>query len=295
MKCPVCLSRMDSEGFHALSEHFVVAGISGEGEHVMWLNRYVGRDRIPANMLSERLSVMYDTSGDLKGWIVRRLVERIYTTPPHPFIKRMQHPDRSTIYGYVLEHHHFLMQWVKSCAAIMSKTDEEDVQLYEIDNIISEFRGLSPSRPSHHELLLRMGESIGITRSVVYSTEPLQTTARCLNWWQRIASECHWLETMAAMHTLELTANPNIRKMGSDLTYFDPAILENDSYPEAVRNFLREGYEADASHSMDALDLIEKHCTPELEKDVQSVVYRTVSLLDDYLMSRLKRSESYGN
>lgn len=296
MKCPVCLARPARNDFASMSEHFLSPASASDGEHVKWLDRHAGGEGQAAGSLALRLETLYDTHGNLGGWIAGRLIERIYGDPPHPFILRLQHPDMKTIYGYVMEHHHFLVQWIRSCAAVITKTDVEEVQLYEIDNIISEFRGNPPEQPSHHELLLRMGESIGIDRSVVYSTSPLPATARCLGWWRKISEECHWVEIMAAMHTLELTANPDIKKMGSKLTYFDPAILEDEGYGKEVRRFLYEGYSADAAHSMEAIDLIVKHCTDDqLRLDTQSVVYRTVSLLDDYLMARLERGESLGN
>ncbi|MBX8631002.1 MAG: iron-containing redox enzyme family protein [Thermoplasmata archaeon] len=296
MKCPVCLGNSGDKGFADLAAHMLQNAERSDSEHVMWLNRYTGREMMGLGELESAIARCYETRGDLKRWIVNRLIERIYTNPPHPFIQRLQHPDRKTIYGYVMEHHHFLVQWVRSCASVISRTDLEDVQMYEIDNIVSEFRGNPPDQPSHHELLLRMGESIGIDRRVVYATAPLPATANCLAWWKRIANECSWIETMAAMHTLELTANPDIKKMGSSMTYFDPAILDDDSYPDAVRNFLYEGYRADAGHSMEALELIEKHCDNDaLRLDIQSVVYKTVKLLDDYLMARLERGEQFGN
>lgn len=261
-----------------------------EREHRSWVDRYIGRGKEASPDAIERI---YGTS-DIKKWIVDRLIERIYGEPVHPFILRLQHPDNSVIYGYVMEHHHFLRQWVRSCSAVISKTEEEDVQLYEIDNIVSEFMGMGPDRPSHHELLLRMGESIGVSREKVYSTPPLSGTAYCIGEWRKIAEQCHWVEIMAAMHTLELTANPEIKKMGARLTYFDPSILTDNAYPEAVRNFLHEGYMADQTHSMEALELVEKYCGGrEMERNVQSAVMKSISLLDTYLMSRLERGKEY--
>ena len=295
MKCPVCLEKTEwTEGaeFAGVASHMLANAKQADGEHAMWLKRYAGHKETAETDLEALLSKLYETDGNPKRWILNRLIERIYTSPPHPFIQRLQHPDRKTIYGYVMEHHHFLVQWVRCCSSIISRTDLEDVQLYEMDNIVSEFRGNPPEQQSHHELLLRMGESIGVDRTTVYATRPLPATANCLAWWNRIANECSWIETMAAMHTLELTANPEIKKLGSDMTYFDPAILEDREYPDAVKSFLYEGYKADAGHSMEALDLIVKYCsTTELQHDIQSVVFKTVKLLDDYLMARLERGE----
>lgn len=296
MRCPVCLEQINGSNFEILSEHFLSLEKKSDPEHIMWMSRYLGRKRIAPEDLTQKLSDLYDSGEDLKSWIISRLVERIYGDPPHPFIVRFQRPDKRSMIGYVLEHHHFLMQWIKSCSAVIAKTDVEEVQLYEIENIISEFRGNPPEVLSHHELLLRMGESLGLDRTTIYSTKALPATAEAIRWWNWIAKDCHWVEIMAAMHTLELTANPDIRKFGATTTYFDPIILEDVFYSNAVRNFLSEGYKADSQHSMRALDLISKNCnSTELELGVKSVTLKTVALLDSYLMARLERGNQYGN
>lgn len=291
----MCLAMMEEDSFHALGEHLVQEEQRSDGKHIMWLNRYIGIKKAGLDQVREKLEKLYSLDAGLKEWIIRRLVERIYGEPLHPFIVRMQHPDNKTIYGYVMEHHHFLGQWIRSCSAIISKTRVEEVQLFEIDNIVSEYRGIPPDTPSHHELLLRMGESIGVPRSTVYDTAPLPATIDSLNWWDRISKECDWVETMAAMHTLELTANPDIKKMGAKSTYFDSAVLNDPSYSAEVKQFLGEGYKADSGHSMVALDLVEKYCDPGKRRNVQSTVLKSVELLDNYLMARVERGESYGN
>lgn len=296
MRCPVCLDDIPGSEYESLSDHLLQMEKTSDSEHIMWMNRYVGRKKIAQGDLAQKLSNLYDSGEDLKSWIISRLVERIYGDPPHPFIVRFQRPDKKSMIGYVLEHHHFLMQWVKSCSAVIAKTDEEDVQIYEIDNIISEFRGNPPDMLSHHELLLRLGDSLGIKRSEVYDTRPLPATEDAIVWWDWIARECHWVEIMAAMHTLELTANRDIRNFGATATYFDPSILEDVKYSNELRTFLNEGYNADTQHSMKALNLIAKYCdSKELERNVKSVTLKTIVLLDNYLMARLERGEAYGD
>ena len=56
----------------------------------------------------------------------------------------------------------------------------EDVQAFEIENIVSEWYGAGDNRPSHHELLLRMGESLGVSRDAIYKSEPLPATKRAI-------------------------------------------------------------------------------------------------------------------
>lgn len=144
----------------------------------MWLHKNVTKKKSDVKTLSQLLAAYFDfqTAG-LKGWMKKRFIERFYGERPHPFVLALQHPSKATLLGYVVEHQHFLRQWTRSCAYIIAKTDKVDVTLCELDNINTEFRGYGPDKPSHYELLLRMGESLGMPRKKVLSTPPLPDTA----------------------------------------------------------------------------------------------------------------------
>ncbi len=295
MRCAICLLHWDSDDFGILAEHLQSKQRESDPDHVMWLNRYIGKQRLENPELRDKLKELYATD-DIKQWIINALISRIFGDPPHPFILRLQHPDNKTIYGYAMEHHHFLVQWVRSCSSIVSNTYIEEVQIYEIENMVSEYIGTGPDRPSHHELLLRMGESIGLSRAEIYHSNPLPATKRALDSWDKISKEGNWVEGMAAMHTLELAANPDIKKMGAKIAYFDAEILSDKSYPEEVKRFLGEGYNADSEHSMRALNLVAKYIdSTALMHDVQSSVLKSIDSLDNYLMARIERGESFGS
>jgi pyrroloquinoline-quinone synthase len=222
----------------------------------------------------------------------QRFIERFYGERPHPFVVALQHPSRATLLGYVLEHQHFLRQWTRSCAYIVAKTDKVDVMLYELDNINTEFGGYGPDRPSHYELLIRMGESLGFTRNKILETPPLPDTATCISTWNNIAEKESWLETMAAMHPLELIANRNLKADGAKMSYFDPSILGGNEVTDATKQFLREGYEADVEHSEEAMDLITKYSTDmNTVENVQATFLRSIDTFDSYLMARLERAK----
>jgi len=204
----------------------------------------------------------------------------------------LQHPSRATLLGYVVEHQHFLRQWVRSCAFIMARTDQPKVVLYELDNLNTEFGGFGPERVSHYELLLRMGESLGMDRARVLATPPLPSTRDAIGEWNAMAAREPWVAVLAAMHGLELIANRNLVKEGASVRYFDPAILEGSEITDASKNFLREGYEADVGHSDEALDLVNEFGSgPGTLEEVQSTFLRSIDLFDDYLLARLERAD----
>lgn len=294
-KCPACLARFEAGDYRALSRHLAERAEGSEAAHVRWLNQNISRKKQSPAELETPLRQFFDLgSGPLSGWIKGRFIAKFYGHPPHPFPIALQHPTRATLLGYVFEHQHFLRQWVRSCAYITARTDEPDVARYELDNLNTEFGGFGTPSPSHYELLLRMGESLGIPRDQVLRTPPLPSTGAAIQEWNRIATEEHWVEAMAAMHSLELIANRNLVNEGASIRYFDPRILSGSEVTEATQAFLREGYEADVGHSDEALSLVDRFATPAgRAEDVQSTFLRSADLFDDYLIARLERGSQF--
>jgi pyrroloquinoline-quinone synthase len=166
--------------------------------------------------------------------------------------------------------------------------------LYELDNINTEYGGVGTGRPSHYELLLRMGESLGLDREKIFRTPPLEDTREAIRVWDGICQDDHWVEGMAAMHGLELIANRKLKDEGASIGYFDPVILKNDEISKEAKAFLREGYEADVGHSEQALGLVEKYSKIYGNvDDVQATFLRSIEYFDRYLMARLERSRQF--
>ncbi len=261
----------------------------------MWLNRNITKNKSDRKTLATLLAKSFDLgNGSLQAWIKRRFIEKFYGPRPHPFVLALQHPSRATLLGYVVEHEHFLRQWVRSCSYIMARTQERDVIMYELANINTEFGGLGPGQPSHYELLLRIGESLGLDREKILRTPPLPDTRDAIELWNTISQKDHWVEAMAAMHGLELIANRKLRSDGASIAYFDPVILKGDEISEAAKAFLREGYEADVGHSEEALALVEKYAGQlDITDDVQATFLKSIDAFDRYLMARLERSRQF--
>lgn len=277
----------------ALSDHLTERASESDPSHVRWLNQNLTRVKTDRKGLVPLLEAVYDLKGGtIKQWVKRTFIRKFYGKKPHPFVVALQHPSRTVLLGYVVEHQHFLRQWVRSCAYIMARTNERKVILYELDNLNTEFGGLGPERIAHYELLLRMGESLGVDRARVLATPPLPATRRAIEEWNRIASQEPWVEALVAMHSLELIANRNLVHEGATVRYFDPVILDGSEITDSAKAFLREGYEADVTHSDEALDLVTEFAG-DLVEDVQSTLFRSIDLFDDYLLARLERADDF--
>ena len=294
-KCPACLVGFARADFPALAQHLVDRAEESDPDHVRWLNQNLTRRKAEAQSLVPALEAFFALGNDtLTRWVKTRFIAKFFGKAPHPFVVALQHPSRATLLGYVFEHQHFLRQWVRSCAFIMARTDRPEVIRYELDNLNTEYGGFGPDRPAHYELLLRMGESLGVDRSIVLSTAPLPTTRRTIEQWNELATREHWVSVLTAMHSLELIANRNLVDEGASVHYFDPAILSGNEITPAAQGFLREGYEADVEHSDEALALATRFASElEVVEEVQSVFLRSIDLFDDYLIARLERAVQF--
>jgi pyrroloquinoline-quinone synthase len=294
-KCPACLTPFGRNDYANLSRHLVDQAEASDSAHVRWLNQNITRDKTAAAELEGQLRRFFDLgTTPLSQWIQSRFIAKFYGPTPHPFPVALQHPTRATLLGYVFEHQHFLRQWVRSCAFIMARTDAPEVVRYELDNLNTEFGGFGTRSPSHYELLLEMGESLGVSRDQVLATPPLEATAAGIREWNRIATEDDWVEAMAAMHSLELIANRDLVNEGASIHYFDPAILTDMSVTESTKSFLKEGYEADVGHSAEALTLVDRFAASRGKvEDVQATFLRSADLFDDYLIARLERAAQF--
>ncbi|AKA48987.1 hypothetical protein IX51_07645 [uncultured archaeon] len=297
MKCTVCNYNSSSMDYADLGGHFIDMASESDADHIMWLNRFITKSKTGRQDLANMLREFFELNeSGLKRWIINRFVSNFFSEPPHLFIGAMQSPERKVLLGYVVEHHHFLKQWIKSCAYVIAKTDNEDVQMYEMENIMAEMHGFGSKTPSHHELLLRMGESLGLPRETVLMSEPLPATRKAIELWGNLSRNSHWIEIMAAMHSLELIATRGLEKYGAKYSYFDPAIFQRSDIPNEVKDFLREGYDADASHSDEALNLIEKYSDEYGDiQAIQATFIRSMVAFDSYLNARLERGEQYEN
>ena len=294
MRCPTCLVELEG-GFPEVGRHIFKQQRQADAGHITWINRYVSKTRTDEDTFISNVIAVFQNES-LKEWIIHQFVRKFYGDDPHHFVIAMQRPSKFVLLGYAYEHHHFLKQWVKSCASIISNTDIEEVQHYELDNISSEWRGSGNAAPSHHELLLRMGESYGAKREDIYSTEALDPTKLAISTWDYICRDLTFVEGMAAMHSLELIANKNIKNYGSQIGYFDPEILSDGSVTRETADFLKEGYMADVIHSEVALDLIEKYSKKlNIVQPVQAVVMKSMEEFDNYLNARLERGEMLEN
>ena len=116
VRCTVCDSHFSKDDFKSLASHFLEQANKSDSKHIAWLNKNITKQKKDVNELEGLLKQFFDykTIG-LTNWIIQKFIQKFYADNIHPFVERMQKPDRGVLLGYVLEHQHFLKQWVRSC------------------------------------------------------------------------------------------------------------------------------------------------------------------------------------
>ncbi len=287
MECPVCIETFKHGDFNEISEHFTLMSNDNDSEHISWLNNNISKTKLEKNELSKLFKRFYSCN-DIKLWIINKFIEQFRGERPHPFILMMQDYNPRILKGYSFEHYFFLKQWVRSCSSIIASTDIDEIQNYEIENILSEYYGHDNIKP-HIELLLEMAESYDIKREDIYNSRPLPKTEMAIKRWQVMSKAKTAVEMMAAMHSLELIANNDLRSYGAKYDYFNLKMLESSDVPDAVKSFLMEGYKADSHHSIDALDIINKY-NSDIE-GIQDSYLESAFVFSKYLEARIERGE----
>lgn len=291
--CPPCKGKTSFSDNDELISHLMKEYYRKNRAHYVWINKNIAPETHVEEQFKESIEEYLNSEKiGISNWIRKRFIEMFYGKDPNPFVISMQNPSKYIIMGYVTEHYHFLKNWIKCCSFIMAKTDYPDVQRYEFDNIKEEFFG-DEDKPGHIELLLRMGESVGLDRNQVMNSQPLRDTREAINFWHDTAANGHWLDSMVSMHSLELIADRTLRNDGAKLGYFSEGLFQMD-LPSEVKEFLKAGYEADQYHSMDALRLVEKYSQAlGMENEVKSYFLTSAEFFWDYLNSRVLRGEMY--
>ena len=95
LRCPSCLADIFKD-YNEISGHFIDMEEKSDAEHIMWLNRYISKERISALELSSRIEDYFRTDS-LKKWIIDRMIKIFFSEKPHPFIVAMQKPSKYTL------------------------------------------------------------------------------------------------------------------------------------------------------------------------------------------------------
>ncbi|MGH7832923.1 MAG: TenA family transcriptional regulator [Candidatus Binatia bacterium] len=117
---------------------------------------------------------------------------------------------------------------------------------------------------SHFEIIVRMGQALGLSREEIESAQPLDSTVVALHAWETLTKNRLWHEGLAAKAVLEKTNDPNCGNFSKEQAErwmrqlrLSPADVEFWTLHDSV----------DQIHGGGSLRLLEKYLRTDVEKE----------------------------
>ncbi|MCL4329300.1 MAG: hypothetical protein M1410_06960 [Candidatus Thermoplasmatota archaeon] len=294
-KCPVCAETFKKHDIDSLAKHFQMLNDRNDAFHVGWLREYVPMDNYNGAGFSKNLAAFFSIpDGDVKTWMEKKFIDRFLGDKPHPFIDAMQRPKKSLFLGFAAEYYFFLKQKIKSCSYVIAKTDKIEIQRFEGKVIMPELINPDGSNTSQMTLLIRMSESLGVSKDVIVNGVALPPTIHSIKLWNQISETDHWLEIMAAVNALDMLNSKAMRDRGAKFDLYNKGVLDNEWIPDQVKVFLNFVVNPANDTSQESLTLISKYAKElDMTEDVQSTFLRSLDAFDRHLQARLTRAKQF--
>lgn len=181
----------------------------------------------------------------------------------------------------VLERSWFNRAWPRWLAGVTTNCPYKDVNKYLIANMYEE--GVNDHRvgTDHNELLLRMGEALGLTRDEINAYQASPVTVAATSYWANTSRTAPWLYGFTALVCLEISAarramGPHFRERGVKSS---EALAKLGLPPRAIQGSTNHDA-AEEDHGTEALQLLLKHAdTEEKQETVLSAIRESLTVI----------------
>jgi pyrroloquinoline-quinone synthase len=210
----------------------------------------------------------------LDGW---------FRDPPAMVAAMASHPTVGVTRAFVLQWTKFSRQFPRWVGAIISNCGESAVIAYEVENLMSEVVRDPAGDDNHYELLIRLGESVGLTRTDIEAFPVLPEASDAFEWLWSKARHPDWLVGFTAVNGLEILGDRNLpAKHGIAAgTGLDPEPYSRSlGLADDSLEFFEVSDQADAGHGHETVEIIARYTPPGREDEI-------VALLDES-MGRLR-------
>jgi pyrroloquinoline quinone (PQQ) biosynthesis protein C len=211
--------------------------------------------------------------------MARRVEEAVvdgWFRDPPPLIAAMSsEPTIGVTRAFVLQWTKFSRLFPRWVGAIISNCPEFAVIAYEIENLMSEVVREPASDDNHYELLIRLGESVGLARAEIEAHPVLTEASETFGWLWEKARHPDWLVGFTAVNGLEILGDRNLPmkygiRAGTGLVaepYARTLGLAEDSL-----EFFEVSDQADAGHGQKTVELIARFTPAGREDDILAVL-----------------------
>ncbi|HWO94017.1 MAG TPA: iron-containing redox enzyme family protein [Dehalococcoidia bacterium] len=193
---------------------------------------------------------------------IERLVVDEYFRNPPPFVRAMaSEPTLGVARAFVIEWTKFSLQFPRWVGQIVANCPEFPVIAFEIENLMSEVVRDPAADTNHYELLIRLGDALGLSRSEIESHQPSDEAKRAFSYWWDAARQPDWLLGFAAINGLEILGDRTLPRrhglsQGTGLAVHPWTRL---GLPEAALEFFRVSDEADEGHGRETVEILARY------------------------------------
>jgi pyrroloquinoline-quinone synthase len=197
------------------------------------------------------------------------VVDEYFRDPPRFVATMATAPTPGVAKTFVLEWTKFSRLFPRWVGAVMSNCPEFDVLAYEVENLVSEVVRDPASRTNHYELLIRLGEALGMTREHIEAYRSCPEAERAFAYWWSMAREPDWVLGFAAVNGLEILGDRTLpRRHGlAPNTGLEVDPWARLALPGDALEFFRVSSEADQGHGNASVELLARY-TPEGREEV---------------------------
>ena len=218
----------------------------------------------------------------MAGRVERLVIDRWFRQPPALIAAMASEPTVGVTRAFVLQWTKFSRLFPRWVGAIMSNCSEFSVLAYEVENLMSEVVRDPAADDNHYELLVRLGEGVGLTRGEIEAHPVLPEAAAAFDWLWTMARDPDWLLGFTAVNGLEILGDRNLPArygvaQGTGIAaapYAASLGLDKETL-----EFFEVSDEADAGHGRETVEIIARHTPPGREDDVLGVLGDSIDRL----------------
>ena len=214
--------------------------------------------------------------------VERCVVDHWFRDPPPLIAAMASTPTVGAAQAFVLQWTKFSRLFPRWVGAIMSNCPEFPVLAYEIENLMSEVVRDPHSDDNHYELLIRLGQGVGLTREEIEAHPMLPESKAAFAWLSEMARQPDWLLGFTAVNGLEILGDRNLpgRYGVAQGTGIAPApYAESLGLDDASLEFFEVSDEADAGHGHETVDIIARYTPAGREDEVLAVLIEAMATL----------------
>lgn len=209
-------------------------------------------------------------------------VDRWFRRPPRMIASMASQPTLGVTRAFVVQWTKFSRLFPRWVGAIMANCTEPAVVAYEVQNLMSEVVIDPAGDDNHYELLIRLGQGVGLTRRQIEDYPVLAEAEEVFAWLWGRARDPDWLVGFSAVNGLEILGDGDLpRRYGlaqgtgiAPMPYAASLGLDQDTL-----QFFEVSDRADAGHGHETVQIIARHTAADRQDEVLGVLDESMSCL----------------